>query len=92
MVSCGTSVITPSDATRGAVRVPAFARSRRRHIVAAAGASGAGLGLRVGEAISLDVSDQSYNRGHRAIRYIGKGSGPANGCCPPPPWRPSTNT
>jgi integrase/recombinase XerD len=34
----------------------------------------AGLGLRVGEAISLDVSDQSYNRGHRTIRYIGKGS------------------
>jgi integrase len=73
----GTSVITPSDATRGAVRVPAFARSRRRHPVAAAvGTSGAGLGLRVGEAISLDVSDQSYNRGHRAIRYIGKGSFP----------------
>jgi integrase len=33
----------------------------------------AGLGLRVGEAISLDVSDQSHNRGHRTIRYIGKG-------------------
>ena len=36
----------------------------------------AGLGLRVGEAIALDVSSQSYNRGHRTIRYIGKGGIP----------------
>ena len=36
----------------------------------------AGLGLRVGEAIALDVSDQSYNRGHRTIRYVGKGGIP----------------
>jgi integrase/recombinase XerD len=36
----------------------------------------AGLGLRVGEAIALDVSAQSYNRGHRTIRYIGKGGIP----------------
>jgi len=36
----------------------------------------AALGLRVGEAISLDVASQSYNRGHRTIRYTGKGAIP----------------
>jgi integrase/recombinase XerD len=34
------------------------------------------LGLRVGEAIALDLASLSYNRGHRTIRYTGKGNRP----------------
>ncbi|RKR93137.1 site-specific recombinase XerD [Micromonospora pisi] len=33
----------------------------------------ADLGLRVGELVSLDLSDLGYERGHRSIRFVGKG-------------------
>jgi integrase/recombinase XerD len=33
----------------------------------------ADLGLRVGEVCSLDVSDLGYERGHRSVRFTGKG-------------------
>jgi integrase len=36
----------------------------------------ADLGLRVGEVISLDVTDLGEERGHRTIRFIGKGGVP----------------
>jgi integrase/recombinase XerD len=34
----------------------------------------ADLGLRVGEGLALDVESLSYNRGHRTLRYVGKGN------------------
>jgi integrase/recombinase XerD len=34
----------------------------------------ADLGLRVGEGLALDVDALSYNRGHRTVRYLGKGN------------------
>lgn len=33
-----------------------------------------GTGMRVGEAIRLDVDDLRHNRGHRTVRVLGKGS------------------
>ncbi|HEX8627110.1 MAG TPA: tyrosine-type recombinase/integrase, partial [Catenuloplanes sp.] len=36
----------------------------------------ADLGLRVGELVSLDVADVGYERGHRAVRFVGKGGRP----------------
>jgi site-specific recombinase XerD len=33
----------------------------------------ADLGLRVGEVVGLDIDDIGYERGHRSIRFIGKG-------------------
>jgi site-specific recombinase XerD len=33
----------------------------------------ADLGLRVGELVGLDVDDLGYERGHRSIRFVGKG-------------------
>jgi len=33
----------------------------------------ADLGLRVGEVVSLDVGDLGYERGHRSLRFTGKG-------------------
>ncbi|PZM94729.1 MAG: integrase [Actinobacteria bacterium] len=33
----------------------------------------ADLGLRVGELVALDVTDLRYERGHRSIRFVGKG-------------------
>ncbi|WP_173069082.1 tyrosine-type recombinase/integrase [Phytohabitans houttuyneae] len=36
----------------------------------------ADLGLRVGELVSLDLSDIGYERGHRSVRFIGKGGKP----------------
>jgi site-specific recombinase XerD len=33
----------------------------------------ADLGIRVGELVGLDVEDLGYERGHRAIRFVGKG-------------------
>jgi integrase/recombinase XerD len=35
----------------------------------------ADLGLRVGEAVGLDLADLGYERGHRSIRFTGKGGG-----------------
>ncbi len=36
----------------------------------------ADLGLRVGELVSLDVTDLGYERGHRSVRFVGKGGRP----------------
>jgi integrase/recombinase XerD len=36
----------------------------------------ADLGLRVGELVSLDVDDLGWERGHRTVRFIGKGGRP----------------
>ncbi|WIM92654.1 tyrosine-type recombinase/integrase [Actinoplanes oblitus] len=36
----------------------------------------ADLGLRVGELVSLDLADLGWERGHRTIRFIGKGGRP----------------
>jgi integrase/recombinase XerD len=36
----------------------------------------ADLGLRVGEVISLDVADLGWERGHRSVRFVGKGGKP----------------
>ena len=33
----------------------------------------ADLGLRVGEVVGLDVADLGYERGHRSVRFTGKG-------------------
>jgi site-specific recombinase XerD len=49
---------------------PAGARGR------AALALLADLGLRVGELISLDLDDLGYERGHRSVRFVGKGGHP----------------
>jgi integrase/recombinase XerD len=48
---------------------PAPARLRNHAIVALL----ADLGLRVGELVGLDVTDLGYERGHRSIRFTGKG-------------------
>lgn len=36
----------------------------------------ADLGLRVGEVVGLDVEDLGYERGHRSVRFTGKGDKP----------------
>jgi site-specific recombinase XerD len=36
----------------------------------------ADLGLRVGEVVALDLADLGYERGHRTIRFVGKGGKP----------------
>jgi integrase len=36
----------------------------------------ADLGLRVGELVSLDIADVGYERGHRSVRFVGKGGRP----------------
>jgi integrase/recombinase XerD len=36
----------------------------------------ADLGLRVGERVSLDCADLGYERGHRSVRFVGKGGKP----------------
>jgi site-specific recombinase XerD len=36
----------------------------------------ADLGLRVGELVSLDVADLGVERGHRSVRFVGKGAKP----------------
>ncbi|GAA1797708.1 tyrosine-type recombinase/integrase [Planosporangium flavigriseum] len=36
----------------------------------------ADLGLRVGELVGLDVTDLGYERGHRTVRFVGKGGKP----------------
>jgi integrase/recombinase XerD len=41
------------------------------------------LGLRVSEACSLNIEDISTERGHRTIRFVGKGSKPALMPLPP---------
>jgi site-specific recombinase XerD len=36
----------------------------------------ADLGLRVGEVVALDTGDIGYERGHRSVRFVGKGGKP----------------
>ena len=36
----------------------------------------ADLGLRVGEVVGLDVADVGWERGHRSVRFVGKGGRP----------------
>ncbi|MEE6259981.1 tyrosine-type recombinase/integrase [Plantactinospora sonchi] len=36
----------------------------------------ADLGLRVGELVSLDLADLGHERGHRSVRFVGKGGRP----------------
>jgi site-specific recombinase XerD len=36
----------------------------------------ADLGLRVGEVVGLDVTDLGWERGHRSVRFVGKGGRP----------------
>lgn len=67
--------LTPSEvdaliAAASAQRGPTAARTRL--VVALL----ADLGLRVGELVSLDVSDVGVERGHRSVRFTGKGGKP----------------
>lgn len=48
---------------------PSPARLRNHAVIALL----ADLGLRVGELVSLDVGDLGYERGHRSLRFTGKG-------------------
>ncbi|MDQ7906181.1 tyrosine-type recombinase/integrase [Phytohabitans sp. ZYX-F-186] len=60
------ALLAAADADTG----PHAARNR------AAVALLADLGLRVGELVSLDLSDIGYERGHRSVRFVGKGGKP----------------
>jgi site-specific recombinase XerD len=67
--------LTPAevDALLAAARAatgPTAARTR------AALALLADLGLRVGELVSLDCADLGHERGHRSVRFVGKGGRP----------------
>jgi site-specific recombinase XerD len=68
----GTVGLTPAEVDRLLVAAetdPRAARLRNHAIIALL----ADLGLRVGELIGLDVTDLGYERGHRSIRFTGKG-------------------
>ena len=45
----------------------------------------ADLGLRVGELVGLDVADLGLERGHRSVRFIGKGGRPRRRALTPAP-------
>ncbi|BCB90623.1 tyrosine-type recombinase/integrase [Phytohabitans suffuscus] len=60
------ALLAAADADTG----PHAARNR------AAVALLADLGLRVGELVSLDLDDIGYERGHRSVRFVGKGGKP----------------
>jgi site-specific recombinase XerD len=60
------ALLAAADAATG----PAAVRHR------AALALLADLGLRVGELVSLDVGDVGWERGHRTVRFVGKGGKP----------------
>ncbi|HET9518564.1 MAG TPA: tyrosine-type recombinase/integrase [Actinoplanes sp.] len=67
--------LTPAEvdallAAAGAATGPAANRHR------AAVALLADLGLRVGELVSLDIADLGHERGHRSVRFVGKGGRP----------------
>ncbi len=51
---------------------PGPARVRNHAVIAVL----ADLGLRVGEVVGLDLDDLGYERGHRSIRFTGKGGAP----------------
>ena len=58
------------DALLYAAETDTSAARLRNHAVIALLAD---LGLRVGELVSLDIADLGYERGHRSIRFTGKG-------------------
>jgi site-specific recombinase XerD len=60
------ALLAAADAATG----PTAARHR------AALALLADLGLRVGELVSLDIADVGWERGHRSVRFVGKGGRP----------------
>ncbi|GGQ60492.1 tyrosine recombinase XerD [Couchioplanes caeruleus subsp. azureus] len=60
------AVIAAAEAGTGAAAV------RHRAVVALL----ADLGLRVGELVGLDVADLGVERGHRSVRFVGKGGRP----------------
>ncbi|MEH0985107.1 tyrosine-type recombinase/integrase [Micromonospora sp. CPCC 205556] len=60
------ALLAAAEAERG----PTAARNR------AALALLADLGLRVGELVSLDLADLGAERGHRSVRFVGKGGKP----------------
>jgi integrase/recombinase XerD len=62
----GDALLAAADADGG----PSAARHR------AALALLADLGLRVGELCSLDIADVGHERGHRSVRFVGKGGRP----------------
>jgi site-specific recombinase XerD len=64
--------LTPAEVDRLLVAAetdPSAARLRNHAIIALL----ADLGLRVGELVGLDTTDLGYERGHRSIRFTGKG-------------------
>jgi site-specific recombinase XerD len=68
----GTVGLSPAEVDRLLVAAetdPSAARLRNYAIIALL----ADLGLRVGELVGLDVADLGYERGHRSIRFTGKG-------------------
>lgn len=72
------------------VQVSAFMRTARNAVGATARRDAAllgmlaELGLRVGEALSLDVASLGHNQGHRTVRVQGKGGKPRELPIPPP--------
>lgn len=68
----GTVGLSPAevDALLVAAETDPGASRLRNHAVVAVLAD---LGLRVGELVGLDVTDLGYERGHRSIRFTGKG-------------------
>jgi site-specific recombinase XerD len=68
----GTVGLSPTevDALLAAAESDTSAARVRNHAVVALLAD---LGLRVGELVGLDVTDLGYERGHRSIRFTGKG-------------------
>jgi site-specific recombinase XerD len=68
----GTVGLSPAEVDRLLVAAetdPSAARLRNHALIALL----ADLGLRVGELVGLDVTDLGYERGHRSIRFTGKG-------------------
>jgi integrase/recombinase XerD len=57
------ALLAAAEADRGPTRL-------RNHAIIAVLAD---LGLRVGELVGLDVADLGYERGHRSVRFVGKG-------------------
>ncbi len=57
------AMLAAAEADGGAMRV------RNQAIIAIL----ADLGLRVGEVVGLDIADLGYERGHRSVRFTGKG-------------------
>ena len=67
--------LTPQevDAVLGAAEAGTGPAALRHHAVIALLAD---LGLRVGELVGLDVADVGVERGHRSVRFVGKGGKP----------------